>query len=51
VDGMVKNMLPRFHRRSHDSTDISRDAWTKWFEKELTRYHDRNKWTKKVLEK
>lgn len=50
VDGMIKNMLPRFHRKSHDMTDISKESWVKWFEKELCTYHDSNKWTREILE-
>ena len=50
VDGMIKSTLPRFHRKSHDNTDISRDAWLKWFEKELTKYHDRENWERTILE-
>lgn len=50
VDGMIKNMLPRFHRKSHDMTDVSKIAWLKWFEKELTSYHDKDKWTRTILE-
>jgi hypothetical protein len=50
VDGMIKNMLPRFHRKSHDMTDVSKLSWLKWFENELTNYHSRNKWTRKIIE-
>jgi hypothetical protein len=50
VDGMVKAQLPRFHKKSHDSTDISKEAWLKWFEKELGKYHPREKWIRTILE-
>ena len=50
ADATVRAMLPRFHRKSHDATDISKDAWLKWFEKELRKYHDPTKWTMTILE-
>lgn len=50
IDGMIKNMFPRFHRKSHDMTDISKEAFLKWFEYNLLNYHDRNKWTRTILE-
>lgn len=50
IDGMIKNMLPRFHRKSHDMTDISKEAFLRWFEHELQSYHDKNKWTRTILE-
>ena len=51
VDGMVKALMPRIHRKSHDMTDVSKEKWEKWFEHELKRYHPSDGWTKKILEK
>ena len=50
IDGMIKNMLPRFHRKSHDMTDISKEAFMKWFEHNLLSYHDSRKWTRTIIE-
>lgn len=50
VDGMVKALTPRIHRKSHDMTDLSKEKWEKWFEHELSRYHLSTNWTKKILE-
>jgi hypothetical protein len=50
ADATIRAMLPRFHSKSHDGTDKSKDAWLIWFEKELRKYHDPNKWKMIILE-
>lgn len=50
ADGMIRNLMPRFHRKSHDSTDISKEAWQKWFERELRKYCEPENIKKEILE-
>lgn len=50
VDGMVKKMMPRFHRKSFDGTDISKNDWVKFVEKNISVWHKSKDWTKEILE-
>jgi hypothetical protein len=50
ADQTIRAMLPRFHKKSHDGTDVSKEKWLKWCNKELKDYHDPDKWTRIILE-
>ena len=50
ISSTMRNMMPRFHRKTHDGIDESKAKWNKWFEKELSRYHPVGEWKKVVIE-